>query len=89
MQQVLDPFRFILIVLAGWVDRQRQDINDYLKEENRVLREQLQTPRLTERGATQVKLGRPISPRRRNGRGAGRGRRDGGAEQARRVRNRR
>ena len=89
MQQVLDPFRSILIVLAGWVDQQQQDINDYLKEENRVLWEQLHTPRLAGWGATQVKAGRSISPRRRKGRGADRGRRDGGAERARRVRNRR
>ncbi len=46
MQQVLDPFRFILIVLAGWANQQQQDINDYLKEENRVLREQLGNKRL-------------------------------------------
>ena len=46
MQQVLDPFRFILIVLAGWINQQQQDINDYLKEENRVLREQLGNKRL-------------------------------------------
>ncbi len=31
-EQVLDPFRFILIVLAGWVNQQQQDINGYLKE---------------------------------------------------------
>ena len=46
MQQVLDPFRFVLIVLAGWVNQQQQDIIDYLKEENRLLREQLGNKRL-------------------------------------------
>ncbi len=46
MQQVLDPFRFLLIVLAGWAKQQQQDINDYLKEENRVLREQVGNKRL-------------------------------------------
>ncbi len=46
MQQVLDPFRFVLIVLAGWANQQQQDINDYLKEENRVLREQVGNKRL-------------------------------------------
>jgi len=35
MQQVLDPFRFVFIVLAGWVDQLEQDIHDYVKEENR------------------------------------------------------
>ena len=46
MQQVLDPFRFVLIVLAGWVNQQQQDVMDYLREENRVLREQLGNRRL-------------------------------------------
>ena len=46
IEQVLDPFRFILFVLAGWVNQQQQDINGYLKEENRVLREQLRNKRL-------------------------------------------
>jgi hypothetical protein len=35
----LDPFRFLQIVLAGWVNRHQQDVIDYLREENRVLRE--------------------------------------------------
>lgn len=46
MQQVLDPFRFVFIVLAGWVDQLEQDIHDYVKEENRVLREHLGNKRL-------------------------------------------
>ena len=28
----------LLFVLAGWVNRQQQDVIDYLREENRVLR---------------------------------------------------
>ena len=27
--------QFLLLVLAGWVNRQRQDVIDYLREENR------------------------------------------------------
>ena len=42
----LDPFRFLQIVLAGWVNRHQQDVIDYLREENRVLREQLGGKRL-------------------------------------------
>ena len=42
----LDPFRFLQIVLAGWVNRHQQDVIDYLREENRVQREQLGGKRL-------------------------------------------
>src|SRR3982750_3647296 len=38
---VLDPFRFVLISVAGWMNQQQQQAIDYLREENRVLREQL------------------------------------------------
>ena len=40
-QKVLDPFRFLLISVAGWMNQQQQFAIDYLREENRVLREQL------------------------------------------------
>ena len=33
--------RFLILVASGWVNRRQQDVIDYLKEENRVLREQL------------------------------------------------
>ena len=29
--------QFLLLVLAGWVNRQQQDVIDYLQEENRVV----------------------------------------------------
>jgi transposase-like protein len=38
---VLDPFRFLLISLAGWINQQQQQAIAYLREENKVLREQL------------------------------------------------
>ena len=38
--------RFLISILAGWVNRGQQDIIDYLQEENRVLREQLGAKRL-------------------------------------------
>ena len=41
MRLALDPFRLLLISLAGWLNQQQQDVIDYLQEENRVLREQL------------------------------------------------
>ena len=40
MPRVLDPFRFVLIAVAGWMNRHQLLIIDYLREENRVLREQ-------------------------------------------------
>src|SRR6202049_932622 len=41
MPRVVDPFRFILIAVGGWMNRHQLQIIDYLREENRVLREQL------------------------------------------------
>jgi hypothetical protein len=41
MPVVLDPFRFVLIAVAGWMNHRELQIIDYLHEENRVLREQL------------------------------------------------
>src|SRR5580700_12041716 len=41
MTRVLDPFRFVLIAVAGWMNQRQLQIIDYLREENRVLREQL------------------------------------------------
>jgi putative transposase len=41
MPRFVDPFRFVLIAVAGWMNQRQQQIIDYLREENRVLREQL------------------------------------------------
>ena len=46
MRLALDPFRLLLISLAGFLNQQRQDVIEYLHEENRVLREQLGGKRL-------------------------------------------
>jgi len=46
MPRVLDPFRFVLISVAGWVSQHHLQAIDYLREENRVLREQLGGRRL-------------------------------------------
>ncbi len=32
------PFQFLVMMLAGWVSRNQQDVIDYLLEENRILR---------------------------------------------------
>ena len=41
MPRVLDPFRFVLIAVGGWMNQHQLQIIDYLREENRVSREQL------------------------------------------------
>jgi putative transposase len=46
MRNILNPFRFIVIAVAGWMNQNQQYAIDYLREENRVLREQLGTRRL-------------------------------------------
>jgi hypothetical protein len=44
------PLQFLLLVFAGSVNRKQLEVIDYLKEENRVLREQLdgRRPRFTD-----------------------------------------
>src|SRR3954447_10273689 len=44
--RALDPFRFMLIAVAGWMNQQQRQVIEYLSEENRVLREQLGGRRL-------------------------------------------
>src|SRR5215469_3139688 len=46
MTLALDPFRLLLISLAGWMNQRQQEVIDYLQEENRILREQLGGKRL-------------------------------------------
>ena len=46
MTKSLDPFRFLLIAASGWMNQQQRELIDYLREENRVLREQLGKKRL-------------------------------------------
>jgi hypothetical protein len=46
MTHLLDPFRFVLIALSGWMNHRQAFVIDYLCEENRVLREQLRGKRL-------------------------------------------
>jgi hypothetical protein len=43
---VFQTWQFILVALAGWLNQQQQDIVAYLREENRVLREQFKGKRI-------------------------------------------
>ncbi len=40
------PFYLLVVVLAGWINRNQQAVIDYLIEENRVLKDQLEGRRL-------------------------------------------
>jgi hypothetical protein len=62
MPKILDPFRFVVIAVAGCMNQKQQHAIEYLREENRVLREQPGTRRLRftdnqrRRVATKAKL---------------------------------
>jgi len=46
MQACLDPFSFLVVSIAGWINQRQQQLIEYLVEENRVLREQVGNRRL-------------------------------------------
>src|SRR6516165_5560807 len=46
MRASLDPFSFVVISIAGWMNQRQQQVIEYLVEENRVLREQLGNRRM-------------------------------------------
>src|SRR6516225_7656498 len=46
MKKVFNPFHFVLIALAGWMNHRQYQLIDYLREENRVLRDLLGQRRL-------------------------------------------
>ena len=68
MRAGLDPFSFLVVSLAGWINQRQQQLIEYLVEENRVLREQIGNRRMrfTEDqrrrfAAKAKKLGRRVS----------------------------
>ncbi|HEX7423124.1 MAG TPA: integrase core domain-containing protein [Terriglobales bacterium] len=46
MPKTMDPFRLLLVSVAGWMNQQQQLIIDYLREENQVLHAQIDPRRL-------------------------------------------
>src|SRR6059036_3925306 len=46
MQARLDPFSFLIVSIAGWMNQHQHRVIEYLIEENRVLREQLGNRRM-------------------------------------------
>src|SRR5262252_8081176 len=46
MHAGLDPFTFLIVSIAGWMNQPQQQVIEYLMEENRVLREQIGNRRM-------------------------------------------
>ena len=46
MAVVLQPWQILVAALAGWMGRQQDAVIEYLREENRVLKQQLGRKRL-------------------------------------------
>jgi putative transposase len=46
MKSLLQPWQLLILILAGWINRQEQDVIEYLRAENRVLREKLGKKRI-------------------------------------------
>jgi hypothetical protein len=46
MDFVLKPWQFYVVILAGWVNRQQQEVIEYLRTENQVLKEKLAKKRI-------------------------------------------
>ena len=42
----LNPFSFLVVSVAGWINQRQQQLIEYLVEENRVLREQIGNRRM-------------------------------------------
>ncbi len=42
----LRPWQLLLVALAGWVNRQQQDVIAYIQEENRILQNKLKGKRI-------------------------------------------
>jgi len=52
------PWQFIVVAIAGWMNRQQQEVIEHLKEENRVLREKLGHKRIILDDAQKRRLAR-------------------------------
>jgi transposase InsO family protein len=61
------PLQFLMLILAGWVNRHQQAAIEYLQEENRLLREQLGGGRLRFNDVQRRRLARRAHPIGRRG----------------------
>jgi hypothetical protein len=46
MRSLLQPWQLLLLILPGWINHREQDVIEYLRAENRVLREKLGKKRI-------------------------------------------
>ena len=46
MRSGFDPFSFLVLSVAGWLNQRQEQVIEYLVEENRVLREQIGKTRM-------------------------------------------
>jgi hypothetical protein len=46
MKSILQPWRLLLFIIAGWINRHQQDVVEYLRTENKVLKEKLGKKRI-------------------------------------------
>ena len=46
MKLILQQWQLMLIILAGWMNRQQQEVIEYLRTENAVLKEKLGKKRI-------------------------------------------
>ena len=46
MDLILQPWQLLLMILAGWMNRQQQEAIEYLRTENQVLKEKLGRQRI-------------------------------------------
>ena len=56
MSNVIQPFHLRVIALAGWLNRHQQEVIDYLIEEKRVLKAQLEGQRLRFTNEQRIRL---------------------------------
>ncbi len=46
MHFILEPWQFLLLILASWINQQQQEVINYLRTENQVLKEKLGKKRI-------------------------------------------
>jgi hypothetical protein len=56
MPSMLDRFHFLLAAVAGWINQRQQQVIEYLREENRVLGEQLGDRRIAQSAVSDYTL---------------------------------
>jgi putative transposase len=58
MHASFTPLKFLILMFGGWISRRQLDVIEYLREENRVLKERLGGKRLRFTDAERRRLAR-------------------------------